>query len=30
MTGSFVVHGVAAAQYRTFVVGDEDWPPRFW
>lgn len=30
MTGSMVVKGVAAARYRTFVVDEEQWPPKFW
>ena len=30
MTGSLVVKGVAAARYKTFVVDEEEWPPRFW
>ena len=30
MTGSMVVKGVAAARYRTFMVDDEQWPPKYW
>ncbi|KAK9795225.1 hypothetical protein WJX73_005822 [Symbiochloris irregularis] len=30
MTGSMVVKGVAAARYRSFVVDEEQWPPKFW
>jgi formamidopyrimidine-DNA glycosylase len=30
MTGSFVVKGVKAAEYKSFDVDEEKWPPRFW
>ena len=30
MTGSFVVKGVKAAEYKSFHVDEETWPPRFW
>ena len=30
MTGSMLVQGVAAARYRTFVVDEEQWPPKYW
>jgi Formamidopyrimidine-DNA glycosylase N-terminal domain len=30
MTGSVAIEGKRIAKYRTFVVDDAHWPPRFW
>jgi formamidopyrimidine-DNA glycosylase len=30
MTGGIVVRGVGAAHYKSFVLDESSWPPRFW